>query len=105
MEYGIVTAIDGIATVDICAYEVSIGLISAKCVCLVSRCVRPQHRVFVDVISVSFASAWMVRRESQRVEILCGGDDGEELVVVLEACEAGFDELPGDAQGMVFLHM
>ena len=49
----------------------------------------------------------MVERKAERVEVLVGGYDGEEGVVVLVGWvrETGFDDCAGNRDGVVFLYV
>ena len=62
-----------------------------------------QEGVFVDVVSVCPATAWVVLCETQRVEVLMCGYHARKSVVVLEARETRLDQVPCDGDGMVFL--
>ncbi len=42
------------------------------------RSVCAKHRVPIDVVGVGLCSAWMVRGEGERVEVLVGSNDGRE---------------------------
>ena len=64
-----------------------------------------QKGVFVDVVSVCPATAWVVFCETQRGEVLMCGYHAWKSVVVLEARETRLDQVPCDGDGMVFLGM
>lgn len=68
---------------------------------------RTQERGLVDVVGVGAGAADVVRRETERVEVLDGADDRVELIVALVGgCgELGLDNLAGDGNGVVFLEM
>lgn len=76
------TSVNGISPVDVSTDSVSLAFIVSKSVCLVSRCMGPEASVFVDVIGICAAPAWVVCRKAKRIEILGNGDDGGERVVV-----------------------
>ena len=62
-----------------------------------------QESVFVDIVSVCPATAWVVFCETQRVEVLVCCHDARKSVVVLEAREARLDQIPRDGDGVIFL--
>ena len=66
---------------------------------------RAQERGLVDVVGVGAGAADVVGRETERVKVLDGANDGVELIVALVGgCwELGLDDLAGDGNGVVFL--
>lgn len=88
-------SINGITTIHICANEVPLALIFAESVSLVGGCVGPQNGAGVDVVGVCSATANVVQGETEGVEVLGCGDNGEERVVFCVVWEARFDELAG----------
>ena len=99
--------INCISSVYIRADQETLTLVRSEDICLVCTRVRPQNCVFIDIVGICLASSWMVERKSERVEVLVGGYDGEEGVVVLVGWvrEAGFDDCAGYSDGVVFLYV
>ena len=62
-----------------------------------------QEGIFVDVVSVCPAPAWVVLCETQRVEVLIRGDHSRKSVMILEARKTRLDQVSCDGDGMVFL--
>jgi hypothetical protein len=65
MKDRIVTAVNGISTVDICGDSIAITGILSENVNLVRRSMRPENSIFVDVIGVGPTASGMVRGEAE----------------------------------------
>ena len=81
MEYGIVTAIDGIATVHVCTYQVSIFLVLFEAIGLVRGSVRAENVGLIDVVGVCARTPYVIDREPEGIEVLVYGNDGREVIV------------------------
>lgn len=76
-------AVNSISSVDIRGNSESLRLSSSKGVGLVCRGVGSHDGLLIDIVSVGSATAGVVERESEGVEVLLYADDGGEGVVGL----------------------
>ena len=74
--------INCISPVHICTDGVSLTLVVAKYVCLMSACMSPQYGVFIQIIGIGTASTGMVFRKAQGVKVLGYADNWVQVVVV-----------------------
>lgn len=102
MEDGIVTSVDRVPTVHICANRIAFTGITSKDVCFVSAGVCSQYGILVDVVGIGATPARVIRREAKRIEILSNRDDRMEVIVfgVSRVGKASFDDLPSDRYRM-----
>lgn len=64
-----------------------------------------KNGLLIDIIRIRLTSPRVIRWEAQRIEILLGGDDWIEIVVVFVRWtgEAGFDDCPCYGNRVIFL--
>lgn len=100
-------AIDRISSVHIRTYEKPFAFIPAKGICLVRAGVGTQHGIFVDIVCVRPAPAWMVLGEFERIEVLVCRYDWKEIVMVFvgRSRKYRFDYLAGYGDRVVLLQV
>lgn len=95
MEDRVVTAINGISSIDIRTYRIAIAFIGLEDLCFVSAGMSPENMLLVNVISVGWTPSRMIWGETQSIEILGNRHDrGKTSVMsVRRRGKAGFDQL------------
>ncbi len=98
MKNGIMTSIDGVSSIHVRTDEEAIGVILPERIRLVGRGVCAENSIAIDVVCICRISARVIRWEAERIEVLVGGHDREEVVVgaVFGGREMGFDNAPRD---------
>lgn len=115
VEDRIMGTIDGVSSIDICRQCVPfligtflfVVLHTLIVIGLVRTGMCSQHGLLIDIVGIRPTAAGMVRRETQDIEILGGGDDGKLLDVIAEdwVRELTLYQLPGDRKGMVLFEI
>ena len=105
MENRVVTPVNGISTVDVRGNGISIAAIRAEDIDLVRSGMSAKKRFFVDVICVALVPPGMVCCESKRIEVLSDRDDSCQVIIPFEPGKARFDQIPGERERVVGLHV